>query len=65
MRVPGPPIEGRAFGEKLSILRRLGTAKRDYGRNFSIVLPLPEEKEYSVRVRHSMDTSDHVSGMKE
>ena len=51
--------------EKLSISHRSGTAKHDHDRDFSIVLPLPEEKEYSVRVRHSTDNSDHVSGMKE
>ena len=45
--------------EKLSILHRSGQAKRDYGRDFSIVLPLPEEEEYSVRVRHNVGMDDH------
>ena len=45
--------------EKLSISPRSGPAKHDHDRDFSLILPLPQEKEYSVRVRHSIGGHDH------
>jgi len=43
----------------LSISPRSGSAKHDHGRDFSIVLPLPEDKDYNVRVRHNIGMNDH------
>lgn len=51
---------GRIIESKKQSLRsRGGSAKHDHSRDFSVVLPLPEAKEFSVRVRHSIGGDDH------
>lgn len=43
----------------LPIRSRPGSAKHDHKRRFSAVLPLPETKEFSIRVRHSTGGDKH------
>ena len=51
---------GRVLESKTQSVRvRAGSSKHDHDRDFSIVLPLPEAEEYSVRVRHSIGGDDH------
>lgn len=45
--------------KKVSFSPRSGSAKHDHTRDFSVVLPLPDVKEYSVRVSHSIGGDKH------
>jgi len=45
--------------KRQSVRRRSGSAKHDHSRDFSVVLPLPEAKEFSIRVRHSTGGDKH------
>jgi len=51
---------GRVLASETQALRtRSGSAKHDHDRDFSVVLPLPDVKEYSVRVSHSLGGDNH------
>jgi len=51
---------GRVLESETQPLRtRAGSAKHDHDRDFSVVLPLPDVKEYSVRVSHSIGGDKH------
>ncbi len=51
---------GRIIERKKQVLRSGGgSAKYDHSRYFSVVLPLPKTKEFSVRVRHSTGGDKH------
>ena len=46
-------VGGVMESKKQFVRSRGGSAKHDHSRDFYVVLPLPETKEFSVRVRHS------------
>ena len=51
---------GRIMKSKKQAVRsRGGSAKHDHSQDFSVVLPLPRTKEFSVRVRHSTGGDNH------
>ena len=51
---------GEVIESKKQLIRsRAGSAKHDHSRDFSVVLPLPETEEFSVRVRHVIGGDDH------
>ena len=51
---------GNIVESKKQVVRSRGaSAKHDHSRGFSVVLPLPETKEFSVRVRHRIGGDDH------
>ena len=46
--------------ETLSIIPLSGPSKHDHDRDFTLVLPQPVVKDYSVRVRHNIGMDDHA-----